>query len=122
MQEKDIKYIKILSDSQAAIKALNSPIIKSKSVLNALEYMENLALNVNHLTLAWIKAHVGTEGNEQADMAAKEETAGGANTSKINAPIPWQIVKNKIQDYTTCLLYTSPSPRDRQKSRMPSSA
>ena len=25
-------------------------------------------------------------------------------------------------DQTTCLLYTSPSPRDRQKSRMPSSA
>eukprot|EP01015_Nassula_variabilis_P012974 TRINITY_DN20641_c0_g1_i1.p1 TRINITY_DN20641_c0_g1~~TRINITY_DN20641_c0_g1_i1.p1 ORF type:complete len:111 (+),score=33.24 TRINITY_DN20641_c0_g1_i1:60-392(+) len=25
-------------------------------------------------------------------------------------------------DYNTCLLYTSPSPRDRQKSRMPSSA
>ena len=24
--------------------------------------------------------------------------------------------------YVTCLLYTSPSPRDRQKSRMPSSA
>ena len=24
--------------------------------------------------------------------------------------------------YTHCLLYTSPSPRDRQKSRMPSSA
>ena len=27
-----------------------------------------------------------------------------------------------INDNTTCLLYTSPSPRDRQKSRMPSSA
>ena len=26
------------------------------------------------------------------------------------------------QPYTVCLLYTSPSPRDRQKSRMPSSA
>ena len=26
------------------------------------------------------------------------------------------------QTITTCLLYTSPSPRDRQKSRMPSSA
>ena len=25
-------------------------------------------------------------------------------------------------DYYVCLLYTSPSPRDRQKSRMPSSA
>ena len=27
-----------------------------------------------------------------------------------------------MQLYITCLLYTSPSPRDRQKSRMPSSA
>ena len=26
------------------------------------------------------------------------------------------------QEYILCLLYTSPSPRDRQKSRMPSSA
>ena len=26
------------------------------------------------------------------------------------------------EDYINCLLYTSPSPRDRQKSRMPSSA
>ena len=27
-----------------------------------------------------------------------------------------------LQNYIPCLLYTSPSPRDRQKSRMPSSA
>ena len=27
-----------------------------------------------------------------------------------------------VSEYNTCLLYTSPSPRDRQKSRMPSSA
>ena len=26
------------------------------------------------------------------------------------------------EDFIACLLYTSPSPRDRQKSRMPSSA
>ena len=29
---------------------------------------------------------------------------------------------NPFPDNTLCLLYTSPSPRDRQKSRMPSSA
>ena len=29
---------------------------------------------------------------------------------------------SKLADFTACLLYTSPSPRDRQKSRMPSSA
>ena len=32
------------------------------------------------------------------------------------------ILNNKFEIPITCLLYTSPSPRDRQKSRMPSSA
>ena len=31
-------------------------------------------------------------------------------------------LKTKFDKYDICLLYTSPSPRDRQKSRMPSSA
>ena len=31
-------------------------------------------------------------------------------------------VKLERHNFYTCLLYTSPSPRDRQKSRMPSSA
>ena len=30
--------------------------------------------------------------------------------------------KTRVLTYKICLLYTSPSPRDRQKSRMPSSA
>ena len=32
------------------------------------------------------------------------------------------IVKDNNGDYKTCLLYTSPSPRDMPRSRMPSSA
>ena len=32
------------------------------------------------------------------------------------------VVNSAFQWYESCLLYTSPSPRDRQKSRMPSSA
>ena len=31
-------------------------------------------------------------------------------------------LKSVLQEAISCLLYTSPSPRDRQKSRMPSSA
>ena len=31
-------------------------------------------------------------------------------------------IENGIYNYKGCLLYTSPSPRDRQKTRMPSSA
>ena len=122
LKELNINYIKILSDSQAAIKALDKPRITSQSVLTTLEYMETLALEVKHLTLAWIKAHVGTEGNEQA--------AGGSDMKDTQTPIPWQVAKSKIEEYTTskwkhkwiCLLYTSPSPRDLSTSRMPSSA
>ena len=33
-----------------------------------------------------------------------------------------KLLKNVIENFRICLLYTSPSPRDRQKSRMPSSA
>ena len=36
-------------------------------------------------------------------------------------PALYQVGKDGIND-NICLLYTSPSPRDRQKSRMPSSA
>ena len=43
---------------------------------------------------------------------------------EINHPefgwIPYSLQPDDIDN--TCLLYTSPSPRDRQKSRMPSSA
>ena len=47
---------------------------------------------------------------------------GGAGGNAIN-----EMIENNMQGVefiavNTCLLYTSPSPRDRQKSRMPSSA
>ena len=32
------------------------------------------------------------------------------------------VITDIVNEYYGCLLYTSPSPRDRQKSRMPSSA
>ena len=83
------RYIKyILSDSEAAIKALNEPRITSQSVLTALEYMETLASKVKYLSLAWIKVHVGTKGNEQADQAAKEGATGDKDMKQTKTPIP----------------------------------
>ena len=37
---------------------------------------------------------------------------------------PWDVEQNfeTIAPYTICLLYTSPSPRDMRRARMPSSA
>ena len=60
---------------------------------------------------------------------AKPETAASIELTHMFAGLAGEIkgenyppnIPNTIH-YTTCLLYTSPSPRDRQKSRMPSSA
>ena len=47
--------------------------------------------------------------------------AFGESAYKNELPYNPEEVAEQIEAYT-CLLYTSPSPRDRQKSRMPSSA
>ena len=54
------------------------------------------------------------EGSEYMPQTGKQE-----NTIQFNYHIGDQLINIKYRD---CLLYTSPSPRDRQKSRMPSSA
>ena len=64
------------------------------------------------------------------ELQATGENAGTWGTkTNTNLQIFEQISGGFIQQSiaggaqtTTCLLYTSPSPRDRQKSRMPSSA
>ena len=40
----------------------------------------------------------------------------------IDAPLEIKVIRGELARHKNCLLYTSPSPRDRQKSRMPSSA
>jgi len=47
----------------------------------------------------------------------------GTNLGEYPAkPIPWRKGRVIYPQHNTCLLYTSPSPRDRTRSRMPSSA
>ena len=47
---------------------------------------------------------------------------GREETVMISPPPSPQVVASVENGAEACLLYTSPSPRDRQKSRMPSSA
>ena len=50
---------------------------------------------------------------EDLEVVGEAENANGL----------WEILdQKKVHIVLICLLYTSPSPRDRQKSRMPSSA
>ena len=62
---------------------------------------------------------------QQAEQAKKEELKirTGPDNTRIHAEYVAEMARQLIfAQYGNCLLYTSPSPRDRQKSRMPSSA
>ena len=55
----------------------------------------------------------------------KGSSASGPPSAKKSKPAPkedQEDLENQLEKARFCLLYTSPSPRDRQKSRMPSSA
>ena len=45
-----------------------------------------------------------------------------SNSPQLNPSKAEHVEGAKVGQFYNCLLYTSPSPRDRQKSRMPSSA
>ena len=54
------------------------------------------------------------------DVVCRDGT--GKQVSTLQFPIPDDRVIDGAPWFGTCLLYTSPSPRDRTRSRMPSSA
>ena len=62
---------------------------------------------------------------EVADVLCVERSVATAATTRRSRQLSFAATSNhghRQSHPTTCLLYTSPSPRDRQKSRMPSSA
>ena len=75
-----------------------------------------------------LEAHkVSTEDGLSDDQVSKLREKYGPNELDKEEGTPlWQLVLDQFDDLLVkilfCLLYTSPSPRDRQKSRMPSSA
>ena len=101
----------------------------------ALDSMEDPILHLAvHLTLVGALREGEIVGLTPEDLDF--DAADGIGTFRINKSIFMKSLKlpgmlsvksKKGLDYMdmilkTCLLYTSPSPRDRQKSRMPSSA
>jgi ribonuclease HI len=69
--EDSMRYVKIFSDSRAAIMALDKQIFKSKTIVKAAKELNNLGEMLDRLEINWIKAHVGYDGNERADELAR---------------------------------------------------
>ena len=67
----EYKYIKIFSDSQAALRSLVNWKVKFKLVFDTMEALDTLATQCIRVELVWIKAHNRYMGNESADELAR---------------------------------------------------
>ena len=75
-----------------------------------------LAMRADLADRAALKARFETARSQTEQLASPLEPEDcQVQTMDDVSPTKWHLAH-------TCLLYTSPSPRDRQKSRMPSSA
>lgn len=110
LSDTGMKYVKIFVDSQAAILALGNHKVTSKVVEWAIDSLNRLAQIVTAVTLTWIPAHRGHEGNERADVLAKtgaRETAGarslqiGKSSSAVKAALKESIYKTWQHEWST---------------------
>ena len=91
----DPKYIKMFSDSRAALQALDSYQTKTKTVQHTINELNKLGTISKRLTLNWIKAHNKHEGNEEADKMAK--LAANCDTEHKPVPIANKLFKNHLK-------------------------
>ena len=71
IKAKEHKFVKILSDSHAALRSLANWRVKSKLVYDTMEVLNTLATSHLRVELVWIKAHYNYMGNERADELAR---------------------------------------------------
>ena len=75
----------IHTDSLASIQALKSQIITSQQCKNTIRAIDECC-RTRSLSIFWIKAHEGNEGNERADRLAKGGTIGGGDFCEVGMP------------------------------------
>jgi ribonuclease HI len=61
----------IVTDSASSVMALRSQLISSSLILRTLELLTELSSAGVEVKLLWVPSHVGVQGNERADEAAK---------------------------------------------------
>ena len=93
------KSIRVLSDSQAALKALCNTRITSKGVASCKQAVERLVIGGNRVSLIWIPGHEGHEGNEVADQAAKMAAEADFLGPEPALPISLSVCKSGVREW-----------------------
>ena len=89
----------------------------------AYRLLPNMVLKNSNISCQWLGVGRRSELSKRWKLATKEEVEGDHNLIKITGREGlWFEQQDMLSKYLSCLLYTSPSPRDATLSRMPSSA
>ena len=81
-----LEKITFLTDSQAALNALNNLTKKSRTVEKCINALNKLG-KYNMVHIKWVKAHIGIPGNECADYLAKNgSTLGEGHSREMSVP------------------------------------
>ena len=125
----------IFTDSVAAMRRVRgvAPGPGQDMAIRAIEITERLVRKGNTVTIRWTPAHAGVEGNERADLAAKDaatlpqmrETQGRFSLSFLKRRISEEVSERWISDTTTRIekgrgsrgAYEGPDRRARQRIR-----
>ena len=97
------------------------------STVDRIDYSNDTATASPKGPLSLVREYLGATGNSDfgyfgGGSAPTRSTVDRIDYSNDTATAEVKGPLSVAREYITCLLYTSPSPRDRTRSRMPSSA
>ena len=90
--------VSIYSDSLSAVMSLSADHVTSQIVMDTRSALRLLCDNKVVISLCWVKAHVGIQGNEDADQLAK---AGTTNSNCYPASLPSSAFAASTQNILT---------------------
>ena len=99
----------------------HKPSLETANALAAVFEVDVTTFITEHETMANLEKHQPTQSNESLEPDEARALDYAKNVKDfLSGLIAYVILA--IAFFSTCLLYTSPSPRDKRQSRMPSSA
>ena len=123
------KALREIEDLKSKLVKLHQTQINSLTQDKALEEIEALKSKISKLSLEQRKTQTKKTVDMRSVSQEKSQPVKIEKSTGTPPPIPKTTIEENLvegtiwtEQHSYCLLYTSPSPRDRQKSRMPSSA
>lgn len=95
------ELVNILSDSRSSLELLGNPRTTHPLTSKIKASIKDIRAQGRAVRLFWLRAHVGTAGNERADELAKQAALGPVGSLDYSE-VPLSYAKKKIREETVC--------------------